>query len=1012
MRFFCDLHIHSRFSRATSSSLTIPELSRGAIRKGIRVIGTGDLTHPSWMKEIEEELIEAEPGLYRLRSQAEETRFILTGEISTIYKQAGKVRKVHHVICAPDIASAKRIGASLAKVGNILSDGRPIIGITSRNLLEIVLESSPEAFLIPAHIWTPWFSALGSKSGFDTIKDCYLDLEPHIFAVETGLSSDPLMNWMVSSLDRYSLVSNSDAHSAEKLGREATVFDCSLDYHEIRRSLATGDGLLGTVEFFPEEGKYHLDGHRDCCVVVMPEEARRHNGLCPKCGKPLTIGVLSRVEELADRHEGERPPGARPYYSLIPLAEILSEIMQVNSPTKKVMEQCRNLAGRLGGELPLLIDTDLDEIRSVAGETLALAVRRMRSGEVHKEAGYDGKFGRVRVFLDNEQDMLFAGGIIDVPARKRRAARGKKEEVRAETSYQHMLPDSEQMKAVEWSQGPLAVIAGPGTGKTRIMVERIKRLLNASETPILAVTFTTRAAQEIRERLGLAAVGQMPEPHSGPDGTTYPTNTDANPEGRELNAHCLVVSTFHSLAAAIMHDAGMLFEIADDAMLEQVAAPAMGTILKSWVEDLLLRQSTEQVLGPEQSALLSTLKARGLFTYEGLIEEATRIVLSGQSAKKWLHVMVDEFQDINPLQYSFFRALSVGAMSTMVIGDPNQAIYGFRGSSSASIEHYRNDNPGCTTVTLRETHRLSNQIASAANRFTGDDRIKASRDASKVRLVRTDRPHDFIAREIESLAGGLSHSGVKKAKAEFALSDMAVIVRTRGQAQPVLEALARASIPCDTAYARPMAQVSGIRDRMEVLSGKGWERLVRGVGDKALERIHAGMRNAGGLQQKIDQAAELIEGLSGSIVERLERLDSSGLFKLTHLDPLDPFYQYARLFVDDVQGFMEFLLLSNDQGALGTEKVHVITAHAAKGLEFRCVFLAGLIQGVFPMEGSTPKEERNLFYVGMTRAKDLLYLVCPQKGVSEFAGQLPPECLEEIEVKQAKPRSGQMVLFD
>ncbi len=1007
MKFFCDLHVHSRFSRATSASLTIPELGRGAVRKGIKVIGTGDLTHPSWMKEIEEELMEAEPGLFRLRNHAEETRFILTGEISTIYKQGDKVRKVHHVICAPDIEAARRIGTSLARVGNILSDGRPILGITSRNLLEIVLSSSADAFLIPAHIWTPWFSALGSKSGFDTIKECYLDLEPHIFAVETGLSSDPLMNWMVKSLDRYSLVSSSDAHSAEKLGREATVFTCGLDYYSIREALATGTGLAGTVEFFPEEGKYHLDGHRDCSVVVTPEETRKYNGLCPKCGKPLTIGVLNRVEELADRPEGERPPGARPFHSLIPLAEILSEIMRVKTPTKKVMASCGMLASRLGGELPLLLDTDLDEIRAVAGDTLALAVERMRSGEVHKEAGYDGRFGRVRVFRDNEQDMLFAGGLTGAPARKKRAASGKRGLAKAEPLSASIKLDEEQMRAVAWSEGPLAVIAGPGTGKTRVLVERIKRLEGASETPILAVTFTTRAAREIRDRLW-GSGDTMQETCPGPA-----ENAAGSSPQRHLNRDAgTMVCTFHSLAAAIMHEAGMAFEIADEDMLEHAAAPGMGKDVKEWVDDLVLRQGTGRTLEPEQAALLSTLKDQGYLTYEGLVAEAAGIVSSGRCARPWRHVMVDEFQDINPVQYSFFKALSRGALSTMVIGDPFQAIYGFRGSSRASFEDYRRDNPGLVTMRLCTTHRLSTQIASAANAFIGHEGIRSSRDASKVKIVRTDRASEFIVREIEALAGGLSHEAVPRAKGEYALSDMAVIVRTKSQAQPVINALARASVPHDTAYARPMAQKPGIRERMELLCGKGVEHLVKGVGDKTMERIHAGMKNADGLTERISRAVALLEGLSGSVTERLAALDASGLFKLPELDPSSPFYQYARLYGDDVQGFTEFLKLSSDQGALGSEKVHVITAHAAKGLEFKCVFLSGLVRGVFPMAGCSPEEERNLFYVGMTRARDLLYLVCPHQGTSEYAGRIPPGCMEETELKPGRSKPGQMVLFD
>ena len=1007
MRFFCDLHIHSRFSRATSSGLTIPELGRAAVRKGIAVIGTGDLTHPSWIKEMEEELIEAEPGLYRLKNDPARTRFILTGEISTIYKQGDKVRKVHHVIGAPDLACAKKIGASLARVGNILSDGRPILGITSRNLLEIVLEASAEAFLIPAHIWTPWFSALGSKSGFDTIKECYLDLEPHIFAVETGLSSDPPMNWMVSSLDRYHLVSNSDAHSAEKLGREATVFDTGLDYHAIRKAMATGDGLLGTVEFFPEEGKYHLDGHRDCVVVIMPEETRRYKGICPKCGKPLTVGVLNRVEGLADRSEGEKPQSARPFFSLIPLTEILSEIMQVSSPTKKVLAAAERLTGRLGGELPLLIDTDLEEIRSVAGETLALAVKRMRAGDVHKEAGYDGKFGRVRVFRDNEQDMLFAKDFAGTPTRKKRAASGKKDAQPIPEKELIRLCD-EQRSAVQWAAGPLAVIAGPGTGKTRVLVERIRRFLQRGEASILAVTFTNRAAGEITDRLGLSDGGNNPESYCG--GTTI--TAPSPPVGGEGKGAGVEVFTFHSLAARIMHEAGMSFEIADETVLEKIASPAIEKDAKKWVQDLILRQSTVKALEREQAALLEIMKSQGFFTYEGLIAEATRLVSSGVCTKSWQHVMVDEFQDINPVQYTFLNGLSKGAKSIMVIGDPNQAIYGFRGSSKASFHDFERDNIGCTKIHLSTTYRLSTQIAEASNAFIGSQAVKSPREGSPIRIVRTDNPYDFLAQEIEALAGGLTHLRVKKAHGEYALSDIAVIVRTRNQASPVMEALARASIPYDTAYARPLFEMKGILERAELLMDKGWEHSVIGVGQRAREDIASGIDPADGAREKIARASGFLKGLTGDVPERIMKMEESDLFKLPPLEADNPFYQYARLFADDVNGFVEYLRLSNDQGALSTEKVHVLTAHAAKGLEFRCVFMTGLIRGVFPLDKSSLEEEQNLFYVAMTRAKEMLYLVCPLQSGSEFIGRIPVLYASETELGPKKRRPGQMVLFD
>ena len=324
MRFYADLHVHSKYSRATSRNCDLEHLAIWARKKGIGIVGTGDFTHPAWRAELKDKLVPAEPGLFRLRPDLERfveerlpaacrsrcttVRFMLSVEISTIYKKFDKTRKIHHLIYTPDFESTDRVVDSLSRIGNLHSDGRPILGLDSRHLLEIALESGPGSYLVPAHIWTPWFAALGSKSGFDAIDECYGDLAPHIFAVETGLSSDPPMNWRVSSLDRFRLVSNSDAHSPEKLGREVCVFDTDLDYFALRRALETGVGYEGTLEFFPEEGKYHLDGHRNCRVRLSPAETRAHDGLCPACGKPLTVGVMHRVEDLADRPEETAPP--------------------------------------------------------------------------------------------------------------------------------------------------------------------------------------------------------------------------------------------------------------------------------------------------------------------------------------------------------------------------------------------------------------------------------------------------------------------------------------------------------------------------------------------------------------------------------------------------------------------------------------------------------------------------------------------------------------------------------
>ena len=353
-----------------------------------------------------------------------EIRFLLSTEISTIYKRDGATRKVHHLLYAPTFEAASAITTALAKVGNLASDGRPILGLDSRHLLEITLNAGPGCFLIPAHIWTPWFAVLGSKSGFDAVPDCYLDLAEHVFAVETGLSSDPPMNWIFSGLDHYRLVSNSDAHSPPMLGREATTFSTAVDYFAMLRALRTGQGLAGTLNFFPEGGRYHADGHRKCGVRLLPAESVRHAGICPKCEKPLTIGVMNRVAELADRPEGYRPPGAAASANLVSLPEIIGEIRGTGRQSKKVTMEVDRLVATLGPELHILREADTADIGRTAGSMLAEAIARLRRGEVIKEAGYDGEYGVIRLFRPEElagTETLFdipatgAAGLSDVP---------------------------------------------------------------------------------------------------------------------------------------------------------------------------------------------------------------------------------------------------------------------------------------------------------------------------------------------------------------------------------------------------------------------------------------------------------------------------------------------------------------------------------------------------------------------------------------------------------------------
>lgn len=414
--FRADLHIHSRFSRATSKSLTLRSLAGYAYIKGIHLLGTGDCTHPKWLEEIAGELVYNEhTGFYQLKNPLtpedilEQTnihaetvffqpQFILQGEISCIYKKYGAVRKNHQLIFVPRLEAAEKLNARLASIGNLTADGRPILGLDAKNLLETVLAASNANnpnYLIPAHIWTPWFSVFGSKSGFNRLEDCFEDLTSEIFALETGLSSDPSMNRLWSALDSYTLVSNSDAHSGENIGREVNLFRSEPTYQSLFDALKKKNNLFcGTVEFYPEEGKYFADGHRNCNICFLPEESKTYHNICPVCGKPLTIGVLNRVKGLADRKEP--PADQKQFESCIPLREILSEIYGIGAKSKQIHREYEKFIKIFGSELDILQNVP---IRQIAEENTALAdaLGNMRSGSVKKTCGYDGEYGRIAI---------------------------------------------------------------------------------------------------------------------------------------------------------------------------------------------------------------------------------------------------------------------------------------------------------------------------------------------------------------------------------------------------------------------------------------------------------------------------------------------------------------------------------------------------------------------------------------------------------------------------------------
>ncbi|MCF8093077.1 MAG: UvrD-helicase domain-containing protein, partial [Desulfotignum sp.] len=554
MAFYADLHIHSRFSRATARNLDFENIYHAARIKGITVVGTGDFTHPAWVKEMTSKLEPAEPGLFALKKElaakVDDTipvscrnpvRFMLQAEISNIYKKAGRVRKNHNIIYFPDLASVKKFNARLDAIGNITSDGRPILGLDARDLLEIMLEINDQGFFVPAHIWTPWFSLFGSKSGFDHIHECFEDLTSHIFAVETGLSSDPPMNWRVADLDHVRLMSNSDAHSPGYLGRNACVFNTDLDFFAMKSSLETFDpeAYHGTLDMYPDQGKYHYDGHRKCRVSLDPDDTARLGGICPECGRPLTLGVLYRVRELADRPQGFVPDNRQGYTSIIPLADMLSEIFRVGPKTKKVTQYYQKAVCALGPELEILTRFTYDKIQAAGIPLLAEAVTRMRSGNVYVSPGFDGEFGRVRVFTLEELahykgelqlEMTLGGTPIQkikpfqaLPENKTDTcqARSRKPTPKmpltetVSVRKQNILEglNDNQHKAVISTSSAILITAGPGTGKTRTLTARIARLVTAKKVPpdrILALTFTNKAARELLDRIQAHLPPELP----------------------------------------------------------------------------------------------------------------------------------------------------------------------------------------------------------------------------------------------------------------------------------------------------------------------------------------------------------------------------------------------------------------------------------------------------------------------------------------------------------------------
>jgi len=412
MRFIADFHIHSKYSRATSKDMDVDNIVEWARLKGIDLMGTGDFTHHLWLEELKLKLEPEGNGLFIYKSNKDslldkkKIHFILTTEISSIYSKRNKTYRIHNIIFAPSFSTVDKINSVLSRYGNLASDGRPILGLDAAELARIIFDIDENCMLVPGHIWTPWFSLFGSMSGFDRISDCFDAQTPKIFALETGLSSDPAMNWRLSCLDRFSLISNSDSHSPRKIGREANVFDCELSYKEIREVLKTKDKnkFLFTIEFFPQEGKYHFDGHRICGIRWSPQQTKQNKGRCPKCGRAVTVGVMNRVEQLADRPPDVVPSNAIPFKNLIPLDEIIAQVKGCSNGTAFVEREYRRLVSHFGNEFEILLNVSNEDLLAKMPEGIAQGIIKVRQGKVSILPGYDGEYGTISILADSQSE--------------------------------------------------------------------------------------------------------------------------------------------------------------------------------------------------------------------------------------------------------------------------------------------------------------------------------------------------------------------------------------------------------------------------------------------------------------------------------------------------------------------------------------------------------------------------------------------------------------------------------
>ncbi|MBA1335645.1 MAG: Endonuclease Q, cleaves 5' to damaged DNA bases / ATP-dependent DNA helicase UvrD/PcrA-like protein [Firmicutes bacterium] len=1126
--FIADFHIHSKYSRATSKDCVPEMLEMWARRKGIDVIGTGDFTHPAWREELKEKLIPSGEGLYALKDDFHKEdkvagadfkpQFIVSGEISSIYKKNGRVRKVHNLILLPGLEHAESISHRLEAIGNLHSDGRPILGLDSRDLLEIVIDICPEAIFIPAHIWTPHFSLYGAYSGFDDIKECFEDLTGYIYALETGLSSNPPMNWRLSALDEFTLVSNSDAHSPANLGREANIFDTGLSYQCILNALKNRrtKEFYGTIEFFPEEGKYHYDGHRACKVCLKPSDTRAAGGICPVCGGRITVGVLHRVEALADREEGFIPPAAKHFESLVPLNEVIASSMGYTAASAKVKGKYDDLIRSLGPELFILREAPLNDIELAAGPCIAEGIRRLRCGKVEIQPGFDGEYGRIKIMDKSEIDMLSGqlcfindeSSYIKNQSAPKTIENKKGSANEAAPALPNPCPpdgsgdtiktvpsdipyglNQEQWEAVSSSSPAIAVVAGPGTGKTKTLVSRIAYLVEkcgVHPSQIIAVTFTNKAANEMRVRL---------EKHFGDKRT----------------AGAMTIGTFHSICLQILsgwkgkdnitiideyNAVSIVEEILKDlklkisprdvmrgiSLIKSGASPAGDEIQKGTFLDA--HSADGRGVSPDliYDLYCSQLERYGVMDYDDILLEVlkrfeckdTEDIPDSSLENSFSYLLVDEFQDINGIQYRLIKEWGRKSRSIFIIGDPDQSIYGFRGSDFRYFERFKEDFPDIRHVRLTQNYRSTPEIIvcakSVISKETAGDRTRsldAKRESgAKVRLIETNDEFSeaiFVAKEINRMVGGIDMLDAQalsapKRKRPAAghprgFSDIAVLYRTNRQAEILEQCLLKEGIQYVV-----IGQDEFLSDK-PVREAIAFFRFLMNPGDIASLRaclkaeslfpadlIQKVLESYAAVEKSVSSLASIMEGVQppphipdkpGSFVEMLRKYEAvinkekpgkiidawikdnnlSGIRSMELLLNTSVMHEEMPSFIQNLVLGRESDVVRSGSKVYSPDAVSLMTMHGAKGLEFPIVFICGVNDGMIPLRNSSHDfnidEERRLFYVGMTRAQDELVLLT-SRTPSPFIADIPEEHLvtENAFAQKQAPQCKQVSLFD